>query len=112
MHNSQEISALIKAMLKLQKKSAKTMLLECDMNKDALNTMDKGSMILADRLYRIANYLNVSSDYLLTGVEPPPKELTADETEWLELYRKLEPSKQTEHRSELRGYVKAKEENN
>jgi hypothetical protein len=40
-----------------------------------------------------------------------PKELTADETELLNLYRKLEPIKQTEYRAELKGYVKAKEEN-
>ena len=33
----------------------------------------------------------------------------ADEAEWLELYRKLEPPEQLEHRAELKGYVKGKE---
>ena len=64
-----------------------------------------------DQIINICELFAISSDYLLTGVESLPKDLTADEAEWLELYRKLEPSKQTEHRLELRGYVKAKEEN-
>lgn len=65
MHNAQEISKIVKATLKLQGKSTKAMLLECEMNKDTLHTMDKGSMLLADRLCRIADYLDVSIDYLM-----------------------------------------------
>lgn len=59
----------------------------------------------------ICEYFSISSDYLLTGQEPLPKELTANEVEWLELYRKLEPIKQIEYRAEIKGYVRAKEEN-
>ena len=57
----------------------------------------------------IAQYLNVTTDYLLTGAEPFPKELSTDETEWLALYRRLDPTEQLKYRAELKGYIKAKE---
>jgi len=69
--SSQELSKAIKETLKLKGKSAREMLLACEMNKDTLNTMDKGSMLLADRLCRIADYLDVSTDYLLGRTDKP-----------------------------------------
>ena len=60
-------------------------------------------------LIKIADYFEVSTDYILTGVDPVPKDLLPDESELLNLYRKLDPSEQLEHRAELKGYIKAKE---
>ena len=64
-----------------------------------------------DKLYKLSNFLNIPICALLTDEFSNREELTPDETEWLELYRKLDPLKRLEHRLELRGYIKANEEN-
>ena len=64
-----------------------------------------------NKLYILSNFLNIPIYALLTNEFSNREELTSDETEWLELYRKLDPSKQLEHRLELRGYIRANEEN-
>ena len=83
-----------------------------DYREPDLKTLIKITKVLftpINELLGVTDEPRPTSDYLLTGIEPPPKELTADEAEWLELYRKLEPSEKLEHRAELKGYVKAKE---
>jgi transcriptional regulator with XRE-family HTH domain len=87
----------------------KNMLSDCELNSNTLSTLYHGKMIGADRLAKIADYLGVTVDYLLNGTEPLPKELTPDEAELLELYRKLDTTERLEHRAELKGYVRAKE---
>lgn len=54
----------IKSAAKMRNTSAKQMLIDLGMNKDTINTISK-SMIKADRLANIADYLNVSMDYLM-----------------------------------------------
>ena len=60
-------------------------------------------------LPKIAEYFSVSVDFLLTGREAPPKELSPGEAEWLGLYRRLDAAGQREYRAEIKGYIKAKE---
>lgn len=77
----------------------------------------KGTMPNGDVLIRLSEFLNISIDYLLTGKEPNaaqtdtpasalPTILSDDETNLIELYRKLPERKQTEFIGELKGYIK------
>lgn len=60
----------IKTAAKMRNASAKQMLIDLGMNKDTVNTINK-SMIKADRLANIADYLNVSMDYLMGRTDMP-----------------------------------------
>ena len=64
-----------------------------------------------NKLYELANFLNIPIYALLTDENPSLEKLSPDETEWLELYRKLDRDKQFEFKGEIRGYIRAKEEN-
>lgn len=56
----------------------------------------------------IANFLGVSLDYLMTGVEAPiRKTTTSEEDELLELFRSLPENKKYEFIGELKGFLKA-----
>lgn len=75
--------------------------LEHDLNfsNGYIANLKKGT-ITADRLYLIANYLDLSMEYLITGEErlqkePLPK-LTDEESIILELFRKTAPTDKTE----------------
>jgi len=102
---NEKIKIALKKCGKIQKDLADAL----NISKRTLDTKFYKGGFYADELIQIADYLNVSIDYLITGHDPLPKDLTADEAEWLELYRKLDPSEQLEHRAELKGYIKAKE---
>jgi len=65
MRNAQEIAVLIKVELKSRKITAAKMLSEAGLSKDILVDMKNGSMPSADKLGKIAKYLDVSTDYLL-----------------------------------------------
>lgn len=66
MLNPQDIKDIIKAELKKDKsKSVKDMCQVCEVNKNILSTMASGSMPTLENLAKIADYLNVSVDYLL-----------------------------------------------
>lgn len=56
----------------------------------------------------IADFLDVSVNYLLTGEDTPTrKNITEKEDELLELYRALPQNKQYEFIGELKGFLKA-----
>ena len=66
------IAERIKQLLKAKKTPASKMLIECNINKDALNTMhSKGYLPRLDAIARIADYLDVSVDYLLGRTDNP-----------------------------------------
>ena len=46
-----------------------------------------------DKVKKVADYFTVSTDYLLTGQEPLPPDITADEMELLKKLRSLPPEK-------------------
>lgn len=62
----------------------------------------------------IANFLGVSLEYLLTGKETPapvaPKTTTTMEDELLDLFRMLPEPKRYEFMGELKGFLKAMED--
>ena len=59
----------------------------------------------ADRLLKVANLLNTTTDFLLTG-DDHKKLLSFDDKEWLSLIHQLPPEAQSEFRGELKGYLK------
>ena len=59
-----------------------------------------------DKVKKVADYFNVSTDYLLTGKEPLPAEIPDDQRELLAHYTKLDDIA----KAEVRGYVRAKAE--
>lgn len=60
----------------------------------------------ADKLYKLANFLNTSCEYLLTGKEKQPSVVSADDAEWLSLIHQLPMEAQYEFRGEIKGYLK------
>lgn len=71
MNNPQQIAELIRMQTTLQKISIRQMLKEIGLGVNSLSHMDNGSMPKADNLGKVADYLNVSTDYLLGRTENP-----------------------------------------
>lgn len=66
MYLSQETANRINAVAKIKKLAVKDILLDCGLNKNTISTMiSRKSWIKADSLAKIADYLDVSVDYLL-----------------------------------------------
>lgn len=65
MYESAIVAETIKKSAKSNNVQLKDMLIELELNKNTLSNMYKGSMLKADSLARIADYLNCSTDYLL-----------------------------------------------
>lgn len=59
----------------------------------------------SDKLYKLANYLNVTCEYLLTGKENN-NFISAEDAEWLSLIHQLPAEIQLEFRGEIKGYLK------
>lgn len=62
----------------------------------------------ADKLLKVANLLNTTMDYLMTGRKNIPSEsLISDyDLEWLSLIHRLPKEAQIEFRGEIKGYLK------
>lgn len=71
MYNSQTLVENIKALAKSKNILVKEMLINCDLNVNALNQMSDKKGISSFSLARIADYLDVSVDYLLGRTETP-----------------------------------------
>lgn len=70
MNNSQETANLIKSLAKLKGVSISKLLLDCELNKNALYTMQSnGYFPRVEALAKIADYLDISVDYLLGRTE-------------------------------------------
>ncbi len=66
MYNAAEIATKINQLLKEKQLSQKDMLENCKLSKNAISSMmSRGSMLRADNLARIADYLDCSIDYLM-----------------------------------------------
>ena len=62
------------------------------MPKNALSIWKTGrAKPSSDAIIKLAYHFNVSTDYLLTGVEKYDN-LSSDEVDWLNLYKQLSPS--------------------
>lgn len=71
MYITQEIANRIKCELKKQHKSTKDMLLVCNLGINALSEFSKGKQMSCISLAKIADYLDVSVDYLLGRSDNP-----------------------------------------
>ncbi len=71
-YESTKVAEKIKAILKTNKISASKMLIDCGMNKNALYTMQSsGYLPRLEAVAQIADYLDVSVDYLLGRTDNP-----------------------------------------
>lgn len=74
------------------------MLTECGLSKSYISDMKNGKMPTVDKLFTIAQYLNVSLDYLMGATDdptPPNKMLTEEQRLLAEIF-KLTPEKYKE----------------
>ena len=71
MNNSQEIAILIKQIVEHKPFSISKMLSDIGLGRNAMSHLDNGSMLKADNLAKIADYLDVSTDYLLGRTSVP-----------------------------------------
>lgn len=91
MYTSTEIAERIKSTAKAKNIAIKDMLVSCNLNKNALFTMASGgSMPKADNLAKIADYLDVSVDYLLGRTETPENDPANKlQAEFFKIFQKL-----------------------
>lgn len=82
MYESTKVAEIIKATSKTKGIQLKNMLVDLELNKNTLSNMYNGSMLKADSLARIADYLDCSVDYLL-GRHSPSETKKDDSTEAL-----------------------------
>lgn len=66
MYESAEIAKNIKKVARAKKLQLKDMLVAADLGRNTMSNMYHGSMIGADSLAKIADYLDCSVDYLLS----------------------------------------------
>lgn len=71
MYETTRIAENIKTLAKSKDIQLKTMLQELALNKNVLSSLYNGSMIKADSLAKIADYLECSVDYLLGRTDNP-----------------------------------------
>lgn len=65
----------------------------------------------ADKLLKIANLLNTTMDFLMTGqVTTTISMLSPEDMEWLNLIQRLPEKKQIEFKSKMEGYLDCYEE--
>jgi len=80
MNDNLEMIQKIEALCKIHNTDVKNMLLACELNRNTIDNMKKGSAPAINKIEKIANYFNVSVDYLLgrTDSESEIKEQLTD----------------------------------
>lgn len=100
MYDANEIALKINQILKEKQLSQKDMLENCKLSKNAISSMlSRGSMLRADNLARIADYLDCSIDYLVgrsTLIRIQKSELSSEELIFIEKLRALPEDSQDE----------------
>lgn len=71
MNSPQEIAELIRKLSSKKQIAVSKMLSDLEIGRNALSHLDNGSMMKADNLAKIAEYFEVSTDYLL-GIKSEP----------------------------------------
>lgn len=72
-------------------------------SKSSATSWKNGTLPSFETLLKISEYFNVSLDYLLTGKER--RDLSYEESEWLNLYRQLTPEEQKHCLRFIKGYI-------
>ncbi len=81
----------IKTQAKLKGITIKSMLENCKMGVNTITNMSNGADIQSKNLLKIADYLDVSADYLLGRIDTTEKTLTEEEKNLIKAYRDKEP---------------------
>lgn len=105
-----DIAERIKSTLKQKNISASKMLLSCDINKDALNTMKKGYLPRLEHIAKMADYLDGSIDYFLGRSDPPETAKPLQQMEGdkgIQMYKSLDDIDRAEIRGEMKHMLKA-----
>lgn len=90
MHYSQKVADRIKSLLKSKKITANKMLKDCEINKNALSTMQSGGYLpRIETITKIADYLDCSVDCLLGRDSIASPRLTENEKEIISMYQQL-----------------------
>ena len=90
MNSSQQIADLIRVLVKKNREfSVSKMLTEIGLGKNVMSHLDNGSMIKADSLGKIADYLDVSVDYLLGRTNEPQINRTVTNNHIIEAENRL-----------------------
>lgn len=72
MHNSQDVATSIKQLAKSKNISIGKLLLDCELSKNTLSSMQAGGYLpRLETIARIADYLNCSIDYLIGRTDNP-----------------------------------------
>ena len=71
MNDSQEIAILIKSIAKSKKITIKQILSYCQLSVNTFSMQTGGYYPRSDDIFKIADYLDVSIDYLLVGTDKP-----------------------------------------
>lgn len=71
MYNLSDVASRIKSTAKMNNIKIKDMLFMCNLNINTISTLARGKSISAESLARIADYLNVSMDYLMGRTDSP-----------------------------------------
>lgn len=80
MYNQQEIAIKIKNVAKERKIPIKILLDKCDLNINYISDLSKGNDTMISNIYKIADYLEVSIDYLLGRSEQPAQTINNQES--------------------------------
>ena len=89
--DNQILTSRIRDLAKSKNIKLKDMLDHCNLGRNAMSHLDNGRSIAHDSLIRIANYLDVSVDYLLGRTDDP---LSHKKSELIELINQLTPEEQ------------------
>ena len=71
MYNLQLIEDRIMSIAKIQGLSKNKLLINAELNKSVFDNMKRGQIPSIDKIHKIADYLNVSIDYLLGRTNNP-----------------------------------------
>lgn len=86
-------------------KTSKEILEQSELSKSSISDWKAGKGKPSSvAIVKLAKYFNVSTDYLLTGIERN-LELAKDEKEWLDLYHNLPLSERRECVGFVKGYI-------
>ena len=78
---------------------------QLDFGNGTLRRWDKSSPA-SDKLLKLANLLDTTTDFLLTGDKDKQSTLSPEDVEWLELIHRLPREEQLEFKGELKGFLK------
>lgn len=102
MYDSQKVASLIKETAEKRNVTVTKLLNDCGLNKNAISELSKGKQISSFSLAKIADYLDVSVDYLLDRDNYQKMDLSDDQKRLLQMYKKLSDMEKGEILGELK----------